>query len=139
MVVGNFRNEPVVRDQTWIIWKEMALRQFPIVWFVRSQSAQRVVFTALCTLTGISIPELVNGELTAEHASRMNSACWHLVNGPLRICEISSSLQFEESIEELAAENTFSFAICDWELEGEDLVLAEKFSRSSNITFLCPR
>lgn len=138
IVAGRFRNEPVIHDQAWIIWKQTIYRRFPTVWFVRSHSAEKIIFTAICSLAGVSFHSLVHGELSEKDFSRMTCAVCNLAAAPLRICEISGLDQFKEAVETLAAEHAFSFAVCDWELEGEDLALAEHFSRTSSLTFLCP-
>ena len=139
MVVGRFRNEPVISDQVRIISKQTFCRRFQTVWFVRSHTAGKIIFTAMCSLARVSIEKIVAGELTEDDFGRLTCAAAHFSNAPLRICEISSADQFKESIEVLAMENSFCFALCDWELEGEDLEVAEKFARTSSLTFICPR
>ena len=139
MVVGRFRNEPVISDQARIISKQTFYRLFPTVWFVRSHSAGKIIFTAMCSLAKVSIEKIVAGDLTEDDFGRLTCAAAHFSNAPLRICEITCTNQFKESIKVLAMENSFSFALCDWELEGEDLAVAENFARTSLITFICPR
>jgi hypothetical protein len=138
MVVGRFRNEPVICAQAWIIWKQAICRRLPTVWFVRSP-AGKIVFNAMCFLAGVSVQKIVNSELTEKDFARLTCAARYLAAAPVRICEISETNHFKESIEALAAENSFSFAVCDWELEGEDLALGEHFARTLSLTFLCPR
>lgn len=138
-VFGRFRNEPVICAQARIIWKQAICRRLPTIWFVRSHSAGKIIFTAMCCLAGVSVQKIVKGELTEKDFFHLTCAAGYLSSAPLRICEISRALQFKESIETLALENSFSFAVCDWELEGEDLALAEHFTRISSLTFMCPR
>jgi hypothetical protein len=139
IVAGRFRNEPVINDQARIIWKLTIYRRFPTVWFVRSHSAGKIIFTTMCCLTGVSVQKIVDGELTEKDFARLTCAAGNLSAAPLRICEISGADQFKESVEALVAEASFSFAVCDWKLEGEDLALAEHFAQTSSLTFLCPR
>jgi hypothetical protein len=137
-VVEKLRNGTTVRDQARIIWRQTVCRKLPSVWFVRSHSAEKVVFSAICSLAGVSLVKIVNAKLTEKDFARLVCVVGHVAAAPLRLCELSGSDQFQESVEALAAENAFCYAVCDWVFNAEELAHAEHHAAKSKLTFLCP-
>lgn len=138
LVVGRYRNKKVLHAQIQVISNLAICRQMPTVWFLRSHSPEKTIFTMMCILADVPVKRITSGEMTDKDFANLTCVAGNLSAAPIRICETSSSDQFKESVEALLAEKSFSYVVCDWELDGADLALAKQLGGKSVLTFLHP-
>lgn len=127
----------VAIEQAKAVWNLAVVRRIPVVLFIRTRRPLAVVLLAICERAGVEARRVVNAELEELDFSRLTLVCSRLAHAPLKVCDARVPGVFLKTLPVLFSQEGESYAVCDWELEGDELVAAQQLSKESGIRFLC--
>jgi hypothetical protein len=123
-------------NQSVEFWLRLIRYQKPTVLFCRNYSPVAMTLFQMCMSGNIITESFLDGDFKERDFPILTSAAGRLVSSPIRICDARAPDTFLRVLSD--ARKVFEYAMCDWTLEGDELVAARRVTQDSPITFLCP-
>ena len=123
-------------NQSVAFWRLMESKQANLIMFCKERSPVANIIFQMVRGSRLS-EDFLNGYfLESDFPVMTNSAGW-LANAPLRICDARDPGVFLQVLFE--AYPYFDCAVCDWNLEPEEIQAITRMTKDSPIAFLCPQ
>jgi len=123
-------------NQSVEFWLRLIRYQKPTLLFCRNYSPVAMTLFQMCMNGNILTEAFLDGDLKERDFPVLTSAAGRLVSSPIRICDAREPDTFLRVLSD--AHKAFECVMCDWTLEGDELVAARRMTQDSQITFLCP-
>jgi hypothetical protein len=123
-------------NQSVAFWKMLERMDNNIVMFCRNRSpVANIIFQMV---RGSRLTEdFLNGYICESDFPVMTHSAGCLANAPLRICDVRDPDVFLRTL--FDAYPHFDCAVCDWDLEDDEIAAIIRMTKDSPIAFLCPQ
>lgn len=121
---------------SWILWQRVLRYQQPVLLFCRTLSPAASVLFHMTGRPGVLSEKFLRGDIEDRDITMLIPSAGRLCNAPMRICDAREPEVFLRVL--MAGHRSFRFAVCDWELRGEEAAAAYRITKDARISFLCP-
>ena len=123
-------------NQAGLFWSRLIRNETPTVVFCRNYSPVALTLFQICIKAQTFEEPFLKGCFQESDFPPLTEATGRLVNSPIRYCDVREPDTFLKVLFE--AHPSFAFALCDWNLAGEELAAAYRMTRDSQIVFVRP-
>ena len=127
---------PFYFNQQWRFWSFVINQQKQTLIFCRNHSPMAFLLFLMAQTGSRFSKQFVDGDYCESDFPVLTSSAGKLWNAPIRFCDAKEPTAFLRMLSD--AHKSFEYAVCDWILEGDELAAAQRLTKDSPITFLCP-
>lgn len=124
-------------NQSATFWRLLEMKQQKIVIFCRNRSPVTNMIFHMCRGGSRFDEDFVNGLWCESIFPFLTVSAGTLANAPIRICDARDPGVFLRVL--FDAYPYFDCAVCDWDLEVEEIAAIIRMTKDSPIAFLCPQ
>ena len=117
-------------------WQQAVNSRHATILFCRDLSPLATAFLHWSMGAKVFSERLLEGNMEEENFPKLTAAAGNLAGAPVRICDVRTPDTFLQMLFE--THTMFDYAVCDWELAGEELAGACRMTCNSRIKFLLP-
>jgi len=121
------------------IVRDAAIRhQVPTIWFCRTQRPISAVVYLWCAEAKVPWQRGLDGRLEGSDFPLLIAAAGRIGPAPLRICDTRKPCSVAETLLDVISGHSVRVAVCDWTLEGEELIAVRQVATRSVLAIICP-
>lgn len=124
-------------NQSAAFWQLLEIHQQRIVLFCRNRSPVANIIFHMCRGGSRFNEDFINGYIPEVDFAFLLCMTGALARAPIRICDVRDPSTFLPMFFE--AYPHFDCALCDWDLEPEEIQAIIRITKDSPIAFLCPQ
>jgi hypothetical protein len=121
------------------IVRDSALRyKVPTIWLCRTQRPISAVVHLWCAEAGVPWQRGLDGLLGEADYPLLTAAAGRIGRAPLRMCDTRKPCSIAAALNHLMARHSVRVAVCDWTLEGRELIAVRQVAARSALAIICP-